>query len=177
MVSKKVVKPVVKKVKKELSKINLTYTKGLSASGSPGIWNFNAQGGISIDAKGNVAFQGTFVGGATTNGTLSGAVGNFSMITNAPTVNELNGSGYQIGASASIPIPPSPIAISVGRDVNIIPNSKLNTNYYGLSSFTGIAPPYPSTELHFEWGETGSAFLQFNVFNVMQNIYVRIMEW
>ena len=175
--SKKVVKPVVKKVKKELSKINLTYTKGLSASGSPGIWNFNAQGGISIDAKGNVAFQGTFVGGATTNGTLSGAVGNFSMITNAPTVNELNGSGYQIGASASIPIPPSPIAISVGRDVNIIPNSKLNTNYYGLSSFTGIAPPYPSTELHFEWGETGSAFLQFNVFNVMQNIYIRIMEW
>ena len=176
-IAKKVVKPVVKKVQKALSKVNATCTRGVSVSASPGIWNFNIQGGISSDTKGNIALQGTFAGGVTINSSPTFSVGEFSMITNAPSINKLNGSGYQIGGSVSIPIPQAPISICAGGEFNIIPDSKRNTNYYGVTTFTGIAPPIPSFEVHAEWGQTSSASYQFNVFDVMQNIYVKIMEW
>lgn len=98
------------------------------------------------------------------------------MLTNAPNIDNLNGLGYQIGGSASIPIP-APVAISVGREFNIIPDSKKNRNYYGVSSFRGIAPPIPSAEVHADWGQTESLSYEFNVFNVMQRGYIKIMEW
>lgn len=48
---------------------------------------------------------------------------------------------------------------------------------YGITSFVGIAPPTPSFEAHVEWGQTGSSDFQFNIFDVMQDIYAGIMEW
>ena len=176
-VAKNIVKPIVNKARKILSKINATYTKGTSTNFSSGIWNFSIQGGISVDTKGNVAIQGTFSGGATSNSTPTASIGNFSMVSNAPSVNELNGDGYQLGGSASVPLLPVPVSINVGRDLNIIPNIKQNSNYYGLSSFVGISPPTLSVEGHAEWGKTGSTIIQFNVFDVMQKIYIKIMEW
>ena len=175
-VAKKVVKPVVKTVQKGLSKVNTICSKGICGNASIGIWGFSAQGGISIDTKGNVGFQGTFIGGATTNSSPTCSIGQYSMITNAPNIENLNDLGYQIGGSVNIPIP-APITISAGREFNIIPDSKKDRNYYGVSSFKGIAPPIPGVEVHAEWGKTESLSYEFNVFNVMYRAYVRIMEW
>lgn len=160
-----------------MSKVNVTCTKGISVNFSPDIWNFNIQGGVSIDTKGNVTFQGTFAGGATSNSSLGLSFGKFSMVTNAPEVDKLNGSGYQFGGSANVPAPPLPISISVGGEFNVIPDLDENTNYYGLTTFSGIAPPVPSFEGRAEWGETSSETFSFTVFGVMENVYVRIMEW
>lgn len=99
------------------------------------------------------------------------------MVTNAPSVNELNGPGYQFGGSANIPIPSAPVSISAGREFNVIPDVDKNTTYYGLTTFSGIAPPVPSFEGRAEWGETSSETFSFTVFGVMENVYVRIMEW
>ena len=101
-VTKNVVQPVVNFTQKQLSKINGTASTGLNISGSPSIFSFNAQIGISADTSGNVAIQWAYACGETT-GTPSASVSVYQTITNAPNIDSLNGPGYQIGGSVSTP--------------------------------------------------------------------------
>lgn len=59
----------------------------------------------------------------------------YQTVTNAQTIYDLNGPGYQIGGSVEVPVYGIPLV--VGGDFNILPNSK-NTNYYGVTTNVGI---------------------------------------
>lgn len=155
-----------------MGKKNITYTKGSAISISHSIWNFSTQGGISIDTNGNVAIQATY---STTVTVSSGsAIAVYDTITNAQDTTNLEGIGYQVGGSVGIPVP-APISVVAGADFNIIPSSEKNNNYYGVTIFTGISPPNATSDFHVGAGETVTV-CKFNVFDVMRNVYIRIME-
>jgi hypothetical protein len=172
-VIKNIVQPVTKVVKKSLSKINKTYSAGINVSGTPSIFCFNAQGGISLDKKGNVAVQGSFSVGVT-GGTPSASITLYQSKTNAPNINKLNGLGYQIGASAGIPV--GIVSVAGGADFNIIPDSKTGKYYYGMTTNLGLG--IPGAELHVELGNTATCDItQFNIFDLIDQFCMNIMEW
>ena len=166
-----IAKPVVKEVQKSLSKHHATYSSGINVSGSPSGVSFNAQIGISIDTQGNIAVQSGFAGGFT-GGTPGMSVAAYQTVTNAQTIHDLNGPGYQIGGSVGVPVYGIPLV--VGGDFNILPNSK-NTNYYGVTTNVGFGTP--GAEFHVEWGETQTCTTQFNIFDWMKTVYTEIMGW
>ena len=171
-ISKHIVKPVVKTIQRVMSKIPATYSRGINLSGSPGIFSFNLQGGTSIDTKGNVALQGSFTGGVTTGSGASATL--YQSITNAPSIKKLEGPAYQFGGSFGFPVYGVPL--SAGGDFNIIPDSELNKTYFGMSTNAGFGTP--GLEFHVEWGETATwTITQFNVYEVMGDVYSMIMEW
>ncbi len=143
------IQSVADSVERTLSKINLTYSRGISVNASPGIWNFNVQVGFSVDTEGTVGMQCTVAGGVTSSDTPSASVGKYEMLTNAPNINKLEGTGYQFGGSFNAPLP-APISISGGGEFNIIPDNDLNNHYYGITRFAGVAPPIMSGEGHVE---------------------------
>ena len=172
-VTKNVVKPVVEKVQESLSKTSTTYSRGINISGTPGAFSFNLQIGISVDTKGNVAFQGNFSGGVT-GGSQGISVTSYKTVTNAPNINKLEGMGCQIGGSVGVPVYGVPVA--AGRDLNIIPDTESNKIYFGTTSNIGFGTP--GGDIHVEWGETATwKQTQFNIFDVANSIYVKIMEW
>ena len=168
-VAKNIVKPVVKTVQKTLSKVDATYSKGINVSGTPGAFIFNLQAGISIDTKGNVAIQCS-AGGGVTGGTPGASITAYQSVTNAPSIDKLEGPGYQIGGSVGV------YSLAVGGDFNIIPDSALNTTYLGATTNVGFGTT--GGEFHVEWGETATwNVTRFNIFDVAENIYIKIMEW
>ena len=174
-VAKNIGKPVVKAFQKALSKVDLTYSTGVNVSGTQSAWSFNGQIGVSMDTKGNVAIQASG-GGGVTSGTPSISVSSYRSITNAPSINELNGMGYQIGGSAIIPVGGVPVA--VGGDFNIIPDQERNKAYYGGTLTRGLAAGSPGGEFHVEWGTTVTLpKTQFNIYDVASSVYIKIMEW
>lgn len=149
-----------------MSKVNLTYTKGISVSASPSVFAFGAQGGVSIDTKGNVAIQGTFSTGLT-GGSPGAAVTSFNTITNAPNIDSLNGMSYQIGASGGTVIEGVPIVAIA--DFNLIPGQTNNDLYYGGTVGAGFGTPgiegHVTMSNTVTWDET-----KFNVFDVAEKI-------
>ncbi len=153
------VESCVKSAKNVLSKIGGTVSLGFSFSGTFGIWDYNFQIGISIDLKGNIALQKTIVTGITTTDPYATA-GGFAMITNAPSVNDLVGLGYQFGGSVSIPSPA--LTASIGGELNVLDNN--NKYYYGVTGLLGITTPGKIVEGHAEWGDT-STIISINIFD------------
>ncbi len=172
-VTKNIAKPFVKNVQKSLSKVDATYSSGINISGTPSAFIFNLQEGVAIDTKGNVALQGSFAGGFT-GGSPGVSITAYQTVTNAPNIGKLNGPGYQMGGSVGVPIYGVPLAI--GGDFNIIPDTDLNKTYYGATSNVGFGTP--GGEFHVELGETATwNKTQFNIFDIAENIYIKIMEW
>ncbi len=172
-VAKNIVKPVVKTIQKTLSKIDLTYSAGFNVSGTPKAWIFNGQIGVSMDTKGNVAIQ-TSCGGGVTGGDPSISITYYQSITNAPNIDKLNGAYYQIGGSIAARIEGVPVA--AGGDVMFMPDTELNTGYFGLTGNVGFGTP--GKEFHTEWGTTVTLpNTQFNVYEVARSVYIKIMEW
>lgn len=91
-------------------------------------------------------------------------------------MEKLEGTGYQLGGSANIPVPPAPISINAGGDFNLIHDKKDDVYYYGTTQSVGVAPPISGVEFHAEWGETYT-LLRYNLFEVMDYWYIKIMEW
>lgn len=163
----------MKTAKKELSKINATYSRGVNVSGTPSAFIFNFQVGISIDTKGNVAIQSSS-GGGITGGSPGASITAYQNITNAPNIDKLEGISYQIGGSAGVPIYGVPVTI--GGDFNIMPDNALNTAYYGVTTNVGVGTP--GGEFHVEWSETSTwSSTRFNIFDIAKDIYIKIMEW
>ncbi|MHB8961560.1 MAG: hypothetical protein ACYC5K_00185, partial [Saccharofermentanales bacterium] len=96
----------------------------------------------------------------------------YKMVTNAPYIDNLNGESYQFGGSVGIPIEGIPLA--AGAELNVIPDPKNNTNYFGITRSVGFGTP--GGEVHGEWGYTVTGF-QVNIFDIAQYIYQGIMEW
>ncbi|MDD7635687.1 MAG: RHS repeat-associated core domain-containing protein [Clostridiales bacterium] len=172
-VTKCIVKPVMKTAQKALSKVNATYSRGVNVSGTPSAFIFNLQAGISVDTKGNVAIQGS-AGGGITGGSPGISITAYQSMTNAPSIGKLEGPGYQIGGSVGVPVYGVPLA--AGGDFNIMPDSALNTAYLGVTTNVGFGTP--GGEFHVEWGETATLnATRFNVFDVAEELYIKIMEW
>ena len=169
-VAKNVFMPTVETIEEALSNIDMTYSAGLNISGTPSAFLFNAQGGIAIDTKGNVAIQGA-AGGNFTTGSPGTAATYYQSVTNAPSIDNLLGTGYQIGGSAGVPV--NGIPFSFGADFNIIPSDK---TYYGATINAGLGTP--GGEIHAGLSYTGELKgSRFNVFDVAERMYIRIMGW
>ena len=172
-VAQNIVMPVVNTVENALSNVDATFSRGINISGSPSGFIFNLQIGISMDTKGNIAIQSS-VGGGFTGGSPGFSITAYQSTTNAPNINYLEGSGYQIGGSAGFPVHGIPVA--VGGDFNIIPDAYANSAYFGATTNIGFGTP--GGEFHVEWSETATwGYSQFNIFDVAEKIYTRIMEW
>lgn len=170
----KKIKPVVKKAKDTIGKIGATYSKGTSVSISPAIWHFDFQCGLSVDTKGNIGVQVGITGGVSTAGTKGYSILKYEGISNAESIEDLCRDGAQMGFAFGAPVGGVPIA--AGIDVSYMAAPDLNKNYYGISRCIGIGSP--GVEMHITWGQTRTIqSLSFNVFNEMENIYVKIMEW
>ena len=172
-VAKNVVRPVVKEVQNVLSEIDLTYSTGINVSGTPSAWIFNGQLSLSVDTKGNVAIQASG-GGGVTGGDASASITGYHSITNAPTIDKLNGAYYQVGGSIAAPI--EGVLVAAGGDLMFMPDPAMNTGYFGLTGNLGFGTP--GAEFHAEWGTTDTLpSTRFNVFDVARSVYIRIMEW
>lgn len=172
-VATNIVKPFVTSAQQTLSGIDATYSFGINVSGTPSGFIFNGQVGVSIDTKGNVAIQSSS-GGGITGGSPGISVTGYRSITNAPSINKLNEFGCQMGGSLGIPVGAVPVAI--GGDFNIIPDDTLGRTYLGVTGNLGFGTP--GGEFHTEWGSTTTwDFTQFNIFDVAENVYSKIMEW
>ena len=172
-VSTNIVKPIVKAAQRVLSKVDLTYSTGVNVSGTPSGWIFNGQVGVSADTKGNVAVQASGGGGLTT-ASPGISMTSFKSVTNASSIDKLEGPYYQIGGSVAAPVEGVPLAI--GGDVMFMPDTLLNKGYFGLTGNLGFGTP--GTEFHVEWGSTATwNSSRFNVFDVAREIYLKILEW
>ena len=119
------------------------------------------------------------VGGDVGNGTPSASVALYSMKTNAPSIDNLTGWGFNIGGSVCGPL--GPVPVFCGLDLNILPNFAENENdqsktYVGLTSGIGVGVPGYETHggLSYTKNVNGT---KFNVFDMLKFLYKKIMEW
>ena len=161
-----VLDPAVEGVEYLLSKVDLTYTHGISVSGTPSGVIFAIQGGITIDTKGNIAIQGALSSGFT-GGSPGFSIMEYQTITNASSFEKIEGFGTQIGGSLAY-------GVAVGADLNIMEDSETGEMYLGGTYSEGVGTP--GGELHVEMGMTGTIF-DFNIFEMFDMIYNNIMEW
>ena len=155
------------------SKKGLTFSSGLSLSFAPAILMTSVQLGGSIDTQGTVIIQVTRSRGVTT-GTMGMAFTTYRGISNAPTVDELNYFGYQLGSSFGFPI--YNIPASVGSDVTIIPDHKNEKNYFNVAANTGLGTP--GFEVHMmAGGDKTWDIIEFNIVDLGNQIYNSITEW
>ena len=172
-VTKNIARPVTKVVRRRLSKVKATYSKGLNISASPSLFNYNLQGGVTIDTSGNIALTGSLASGFT-GGTPGLSLTGYDSITNAPSVDKTSGFGMQIGGTAAVPVDNIPIA--VGGDFNILEDPDNDCYYWGITTNGGFGTP--GGELHIELGNTLVwEKSKQNIFDIADNIYVKIMEW
>ena len=172
-VASDVIMPLVDSAQKALSKIDLTYSTGINVSGTPSFWIFNGQVGLSLDTKGNIAIQAS-IGGGVTVGDPGVSVTRYKSITNAPNINKLNGEYIQAGGSIAALI--GGVPLTAGGDVMCMPDSESNDVYWGVTGNAGVGSP--GKDFHIEWGQTTTwNITQFNIFDVINNVYDRIMGW
>ena len=169
-VAREIIKPIIDDIQESLSEKDATYSTGYAVSGTPGIFPFSAQAGISVDTKGNIAIQVSESSGVTTSD-AGWSVARYRTVTNAPSIAALEGEGYQIGGSIAVPFEGVPVF--VGEDLNIIPGSE--GNYYGVTNYVGIASS-AGAEGHIQWGTTDT-IVSFNIFEEIDELYNSIMEW
>ena len=168
----KIVKPVTKLASKLFSKINSTYSTGYNVSATVGGFSFNAQIGVSVDTKENVAIQYSY-GGGVTGGSTGISVTRYKSRTNAPDIYQLEGPSQQIGGSYGVPIYGVPIY--AGGDLIFTRNEKLNENYFGYSKNIGFGAS--GGEMHVEWGKTQTfSGAEFNVYDLIDEFFIKIME-
>ena len=166
----KIVKPVTKVVNKVLSKINAATSIGASFSVTSAGISYNYQIGIALDTRGNVAFQRSYSWGASTSSGMSATV--YRTRTNAPTVNALTGPSYQLGGSSGFSISGFPAA--AGADLVMMTNDNDNSTYYGLTGAVGIGTP--GIEGHIEYGMTENKSKGYNIYNLVDQFFIKLME-
>lgn len=161
-----VVDPIVRNIQQALAEVDKTWSYGVSATLTPSIVIFNGQMFVSFDNEGNIAVQASYSGGFTI-GSASASISYFEMQTNAPNVEGLTGTGYQIGASGVA-------GIGLGADLNLLEDTTNDDWYYGgtISASGGAG-----FEFHVMWGETVTMWKSINVFDIYDNVYENIMEW
>ena len=160
-----VAKPLLDIVQKALSKIDLTYSRGIGGSVDLFHINLLLQGGYAIDTEGNIVIQWAISGNATTGSEPGIAVFMYDTITNAPSVDNLSGTGGQGGVSGTIPTGYVPVL--VGADFDIIPDPNNEAIYYGVTGNLGVSTP-GSVSTHAGVSYTGNVEeTKGNIFQVL----------
>lgn len=144
---------------------NGTLSVGGNLSGTAGIWQHDGSLGISMDTKGNIGLQGTYVCGVTT-GTPSWAVLVYRSESKLPDIYALEGDVINMGGSVNVPVNVIPIPIVLGGDINFA-NGGPYDGYCGDTVSVGVGF---GNEVHVEWGGT-TTFISFNVFDWWNDIY------
>ena len=166
----KIVKPVTKVVNKVLSKFNAATSIGASFSVTSAGISYNYQIGIALDTRGNVAVQRSYSWGASTS--LGASVTVYRTRSNAPTVNALTGPSYQLGGSSGFLV--SGFPASVGADLVMMTNGNDDSAYYGLTGAVGIGAP--GKEGHIEYGMTENKSKEYNIYNLVDQFFIKLME-
>ena len=161
---KNVFKPRTDRRRQATANINRTITLGLSANATCGI-GASMSGGITIDAKGNIGFVAT-TGGV--GGTPAASVNLFATVTTAPDIYKQNGPAYPSGASADI------CGIGVGVEYTLFTDSETQDIYHGGTIMVGGGAPIP-LEVH--TGISYSWVWGFNIYDTLDKMYLKIMEW
>ena len=164
-VAKKVVKPAVNLIKKTKASARGTETKGLNLSGAFGV-DGSVSAGITTDKKGNIGIILTSNAGV---GTPSGSLCAFETNTNAPDIYTQRGASTQIGGSLDA------YGVNVGAEYSFFQDSKTNEIYHGVTFWAGMSFEPTPAELHGEKGK--SVVYGFNVYEAIDYLYVKIMEW
>ncbi len=166
----KIVKPVTKVVNKVLSKFNAATSIGASFSVTSAGISYNYQIGIALDTRGNVAVQRSYSWGASTS--LGASVTVYGTQTNAPTIHDLKGTAYQIGGSVGVPVNGFPA--SVGADLVMMTNGNGDLTYFGIMRALGAGTP--GGEGHIEYGMTENKSEEYNIYELMDHIFIKLME-
>ena len=166
----RLVKNIIRLIHKITSSVPLTFSSGASFSATPSIWNFNLQAVTSLDTRGNIAIQLTYSSGITSSNPGWSAT-SYQTITNAPSIERLEGEGYQIGGSFGMPVYGVPL--SAGRDFVFIPYQDNNGSYFGLSRTDGFGSP--GFEGHGEMSYTWTLG-RFNVYSIAEMLLTSILE-
>ena len=151
---------------KTKSKDNVgTVQLGATISGSV-VMQGIAAWGVTFDRQGNV---GVFFssGGGTGSPSLSAC--SLITITEAPTIDYLNGPSFQIGGSVDVK------GVSVGAEYTGMMDSKGEV-YSGLTATAGVGFVFPSPgEIHMDITRTRVEGV--NVFDEIDDVCTKIMEW
>lgn len=91
---------------------------------------------------------------------------------NAPTIHDLEGTAYQIGGSAGFPVNGFPA--SAGADLVMMTNGKGDLTYFGLTGAAGIGTP--GAEGHIEYGMTESNSEEYNIYDLVDQFFIKLME-
>jgi len=163
------VEPMMHDLKEATSEDNGTFSIGLSGFVSPvGVFDYNGIMMITFDNKGYIAYQTAYAGGvgAVTPSASGSILVNFS---NAPTYKELEGPGYQIGASVYD-------GIGVGAEFNIYeqPEESEVDYYYGGTVLFGLGTP--GAEGHVEWGQTFTRDV-INIYDEADKFFEQMEGW
>ncbi len=129
-----VVNPVVEEIDKFVSNINFTVSIGVSVSLATGFWTYSAQAGVAFDSERNVGIQATPGASIMTIGSPQASLTGYVSITNAPSIDKLEGEGLSIGGSLNA-------IAAVGGELNVIPDYDENKKYYGATMSFGIGTP------------------------------------
>ena len=164
-------KKIINRVEEKFSQINLTYSRGIGFNVSVFCLSFGAQGGMSIDAKGNIAPQFTLSGGTTSSSGFGISVVSYQTTTNAPDIHKLAGPGGQIGGSITVPIEGVPVVF--GGDINVIPDFDNSDTYLGYTKVAGVSlmPGDIDGELHTTVGYTFEPFDSINLFDIFHKFF------
>ena len=159
-----VLAPVTNFIKKTTSKINGTRTTGFSANAASGV-GVAVSFGVTTDNKGNIGFVATSGG---TGGTPAAGVSVFKSATTAPDIYKQAGPAYPTGGSADVS------GVSLGAEYTLFTDPKTNDIYHGAAVLVGIGPPIP-LEVH--TGVSYSKIWGFNVYDTLEKLYIKILEW
>ncbi len=147
-----------------------TYSNGLGASANVGFFAFTGQGGISLDAEGNIGVQFTLsysINASATGSDYGVSVGSYNMLTNAQNIYKLEGDGYQVGFGATAPIPNTSMNGFAESNLVIVPTVNPDKCYLGYSDFKGISTLGSADfNCHFTGGYTFETLWGFNVFEL-----------
>lgn len=163
--AKNVLNPITNVVKQaNASKGDHTYTSGVNGAASFGV-GVSVSVGTTYDNNGNV---GVIVTGAIGGGTPSASISAYKTETSAQNIYKQAGVSLQTGGSASIGL------ISFGAEYSLFPDTETSEVYRGGTALIGVSVPIPA-EIH---GEIGYSFVWgFNVYDVLDKVYIKIMEW
>ena len=168
-----IIDPVVKGAQDTLSNIDVTTSPGLTKGYNFLFVSLEKTDSIAIDTKGNIGLQTTFTLHGNCGFSFCGFGGPSGMISNAPTIYDLE--GFSIIGGGSVFMPAEIIPVGGGVDVNWILRNNGEKPFMGLSYMGGVASGC-GFELHSGASYTFTCF-SFNVFEVYDSFYNAINGW
>ena len=158
-----VIYPASEIVESVLSHFNSTLSIGGALTISLGVVVINYQYSLAIDTSGDVVWQYTQGDGAGAGMGVSFTF--FAMTTNAPSVDDLQGIGYQYGGSISD-------GFCIGGDGILIPNEDKKQVYTGHDINIGVSSP--GCEVHVIRGKTKNITCKVNIFELIREIHQKV---